>query len=109
MPQAQAITSRGRGFMPETTARHHREHHGERMAMRRLTCATAAILTVVSATSLPARAETKLTVSSANLSLGHMVQRLAQSKGYFAAEGIKTEVFDFKGGGPAIQALVGGG
>jgi len=79
------------------------------MAMLRLICATAALLSVVSATSLPARAETKLTVSSANLSLGHMVQRLAQSKGYFAAEGIKTEVFDFKGGGPAIQALVGGG
>jgi NitT/TauT family transport system substrate-binding protein len=79
------------------------------MAMLRSTCATIAILTALIAMPMTAGAETKLTLASANLAIGHMTQRLAQDKGFFAAEGIKSEVFDFKGGGPAIQAVVGGG
>ena len=77
--------------------------------MSRRIYATAAILCALIATPMSARAETKITLASANLAIGHMTQRLAQSKGFFAAEGIKSEVFDFKGGGPAIQAVVGGG
>jgi NitT/TauT family transport system substrate-binding protein len=77
--------------------------------MMRHNYASAAILMVLFALIVPARAETKITIASANTSLGHITFRLAQSKGYFAAEGIKAELFNFKGGGPAIQAMVGGG
>jgi NitT/TauT family transport system substrate-binding protein len=71
--------------------------------------ACAAILLFLVATQLSARAETKLVIASANTSIGHLAFRVAQSQGYFAAEGLKPEVFDFRGGGPAIQALAGGG
>jgi NitT/TauT family transport system substrate-binding protein len=57
----------------------------------------------------PAMAETTVTFASANTSLGYMAQKLAEEKGFFAAEGIKPNIVDFQGGGPAVQATAGGG
>jgi NitT/TauT family transport system substrate-binding protein len=76
--------------------------------MRRVLRAIAPMLCMLVAALAPARGETIINISSANLSLGHMAHRLAQSKGYYADEGIVTKTFDFKGGGPAIQAVAGG-
>src|SRR5258706_6648002 len=73
--------------------------------MRRMNGAIGPIFCVLAVALAPAQAETIVNISSANLSLGHMAQRLAQSKGYYADEGIVTKMFDFKGGGPAIQAV----
>lgn len=76
--------------------------------MRRVFRAIGPMLCTLVAALAPARGETIVNISSANLSLGHMAHRLAQSKGYYADEGIVTKTFDFKGGGPAIQAVAGG-
>jgi NitT/TauT family transport system substrate-binding protein len=76
--------------------------------MRRVKHAFGPILFTLVAALAPARAETIVNISSANLSLGHMAQRLAESRGYFKEEGLEPKTFDFKGGGPAIQAVAGG-
>jgi NitT/TauT family transport system substrate-binding protein len=68
-----------------------------------------AMLAVLACAPDAAYSETKVTIATANNAIGQMAYRLADSKGYFAAEGLKPEAFDFKGGGPAIQAVAGGG
>jgi NitT/TauT family transport system substrate-binding protein len=57
----------------------------------------------------PAAAETKLVFAAAQSSIGSLAIFLAKEKGYFAAEGIAADIVDFKGGGPAVQGLAGGG
>lgn len=55
-----------------------------------------------------ARAETVLTMGAAALSAGSLPIVVAEQKGLFEAEGIKIKKLDFKGGGPAVQALASG-
>lgn len=55
-----------------------------------------------------ARAETVVTMGAAALSAGSLPIVVAEQKGLFEAEGIKIKKLDFKGGGPAVQALASG-
>ncbi|WP_029006519.1 ABC transporter substrate-binding protein [Azorhizobium doebereinerae] len=55
-----------------------------------------------------AHAETTLKFGAAQTSAGSLPLIVAQQKGLFAAEGIKMERIDFKGGAPAVQALAAG-
>jgi protein-tyrosine phosphatase len=52
-----------------------------------------------------AMAQTVIKLGAAQASVGSLPLLVAKTKGYFAAEGIVTETFDFKGGAPAVQAL----
>ena len=57
---------------------------------------------------LPAVAQTKITGGSAAFNEALLPVYTAKEKGYFEAEGITLEMVDFKGGGPAVQALAAG-
>lgn len=58
---------------------------------------------------VPAQAaQTLIKLGAAQASVGSLPLLVAKTKGYFAAEGIVTETFDFKGGAPAVQALASG-
>jgi NitT/TauT family transport system substrate-binding protein len=67
--------------------------------------AVAAALTV---TALPAAAQTKVIAGIAAFNEALLPVYTAKEKDYFAAAGIVVEMVDFKGGGPAVQALAGG-
>ena len=56
-----------------------------------------------------ARAETALRIGSAQLSIASIPVVVAMQQKLFQAEGISAEIVDFDGGGPAVQALAGGG
>jgi NitT/TauT family transport system substrate-binding protein len=56
-----------------------------------------------------ARAETTLRIASAQLSIASIPVVVAMQQKLFQAEGITAEIVDFDGGGPAVQALAGGG
>src|ERR1700732_4594796 len=56
-----------------------------------------------------ARAETTLRIASAQQSIASIPVVVAMQQKLFAAEGITAEIIDFEGGGPAVQALAGGG
>ena len=53
-------------------------------------------------------AQTTLRLASAQNSIGSLPIVLALREGLFAAENLKIELVDFKGGGPAVQALASG-
>jgi NitT/TauT family transport system substrate-binding protein len=55
------------------------------------------------------QAATVLRVGSAQLSIASIPVVVAIQQKLFEAEGINAEIIDFDGGGPAVQALVGGG
>ena len=55
-----------------------------------------------------ARAETVVTLGAAALSAGSLPIVVAEQRGLFKAEGITIKRLDFKGGGPAVQALAAG-
>lgn len=55
----------------------------------------------------PAMAQTKVTAGIAAFNEALLPVYAAQEKGYFADEGIALELVNFKGGGPAVQALAG--
>jgi len=57
---------------------------------------------------LPAQAQTKVTGGVAAFNEALLPVYTAKEKGYYTAEGIALEFVDFKGGGPAVQALAGG-
>ena len=59
-------------------------------------------------TALPAGAQTKVTGGIAAFNEALLPVYTAKEKGYFEAEGISLELVDFKGGGPAVQALAAG-
>ena len=59
-------------------------------------------------TALPAAAQTKLTGGIAAFNEALLPVYTAKEKGYFEAEGITLDMVDFKGGGPAVQALAAG-
>jgi NitT/TauT family transport system substrate-binding protein len=52
-----------------------------------------------------AGAQTLVRLASAQNSIGSLPIVLAQREGLFAAENLKIEIVDFRGGGPAVQAL----
>ena len=56
-----------------------------------------------------AQAETKLRIASAQQSIASIPVVVAIQQKLFEAEGITAEIIDFDGGGPAVQALAGGG
>lgn len=62
----------------------------------------------VAAMSLPAAAQTKITAGTAAFNEALLPIYTAQEKGYFKDAGIELEMVSFKGGGPAVQALVSG-
>jgi NitT/TauT family transport system substrate-binding protein len=55
------------------------------------------------------QAETKLRIASAQQSIASIPVVVAIQQKLFEAEGIAGEIIDFDGGGPAVQALAGGG
>ncbi|TCT06127.1 ABC transporter substrate-binding protein [Aquabacter spiritensis] len=67
----------------------------------------AAILPLGSLT-LPAQAQEVVKFGAAQVSAGSLPVIVAEQKGLFAAEGLKYERLDFKGGAPAAQALAAG-
>lgn len=67
----------------------------------------AVILPLVGA-ACAARAETIVKLGAAQPSAGSLPIVVADQKGLFAAEGLKYERLDFKGGAPAAQALAAG-
>jgi NitT/TauT family transport system substrate-binding protein len=70
--------------------------------------ATFAVLAPFAAASM-AEAQTALRIGSAQLSIASLPVVVAMQQKLFEAEGIKAEIIDFEGGGPAVQALAGGG
>ncbi|MDB5649641.1 MAG: exported protein of unknown function [Hyphomicrobiales bacterium] len=67
-----------------------------------------AIASALTGTALPAMAQTKVVAGVAAFNEALLPVYTAKEKGYFAAAGIDVEMVDFKGGGPAVQALAGG-
>jgi NitT/TauT family transport system substrate-binding protein len=63
----------------------------------------------VTAFTATARAETKLHIASSQVSIASIPVVVAIQQKLFQAEGITAEIVDFDGGGPAVQALAGGG
>ena len=55
------------------------------------------------------RAETTLRIASSQVSIASIPVVVAIQQKLFQAEGISAEIVDFDGGGPAVQALAGGG
>lgn len=56
----------------------------------------------------PTRAESTVTIASAQNSLGSLPIFIARQKGFFHDAGIAIQIVDFKGGAPAVQALASG-
>ena len=54
----------------------------------------------------PALAQTKITAGTASFNEALMPIYAAQEKGYYRQAGLEVEMIAFKGGGPAVQALV---
>ena len=74
--------------------------------MRRLLPVLAALFTLGGASTT--LAQSVVTLASAQNSAGSLPIYVAELKGFFAAEGVKVETVDFKGGAPAVQALASG-
>src|SRR5580704_17420077 len=55
------------------------------------------------------QAATSLHIGSAQVSIASIPVVVAIQQKLFEAEGISAEIIDFDGGGPAVQALAGGG
>jgi NitT/TauT family transport system substrate-binding protein len=55
-----------------------------------------------------AQAQTAVRLASAQNSIGSLAVVAAQQQGLFKAENLAVEIVSFKGGGPAVQALVSG-
>ena len=55
-----------------------------------------------------ALAQTTIKLGAAQTSVGTLPLLVAKTKGFFAAEGLVVETFDFKGGAPTVQALASG-
>ena len=64
---------------------------------------------VITASTAMARAETTLRIASSQVSIASIPVVVAIQQKLFRAEGITAEIVDFDGGGPAVQALAGGG
>jgi len=62
-------------------------------------------LTLLAGMANLAAAQTMVRLASAQNSIGSLPIVLAQREGLFAAENLKIDIIDFRGGGPAVQAL----
>jgi NitT/TauT family transport system substrate-binding protein len=70
------------------------------------------VLSALSALALTAersQAATTLRIGSAQVSIASIPVVVAIQQKLFEAEGVNAEIVDFDGGGPAVQALAGGG
>lgn len=63
----------------------------------------------MAASAATSRAETSLRIASSQVSIASIPVVVAIQQKLFQAEGIAAEIVDFDGGGPAVQALAGGG
>lgn len=68
----------------------------------------AAVLLLGAAASGPAMAQTKVTIGLIGTNESQIPILLAIDRGYFKAENLVVEPMQFRGGGVAVQALVGG-
>jgi NitT/TauT family transport system substrate-binding protein len=75
----------------------------------RLAARAIAALVFCAGSVVAVRAETALRIGSAQLSIASIPVVVAMQQKLFQAEGISAEIVDFEGGGPAVQALAGGG
>jgi NitT/TauT family transport system substrate-binding protein len=66
------------------------------------------LIALVLAIAAPAAAQTVIKLGAAQASIGSLPLVVAESRGFFAAEGVRIETFDFRGGAPAVQALAAG-
>ena len=73
------------------------------------TCLAVLALGVLALTTSSLRAATSLHIGSAQVSIASIPVVVAIQQKLFEAEGISAEIVDFDGGGPAVQALAGGG
>ena len=72
-----------------------------RFSVRNCLAATGLLLTTVA----PGMAQSVVRLASAQNSIGSLPIIMAMREGIFAAENLKIEIVDFRGGGPAVQAL----
>ena len=70
--------------------------------------ALAAMSFTLAALASPALAQTKITAGTAAFNEALLPIFTAQEKGYYKDAGLEVEMVSFKGGGPAVQALVSG-
>ena len=79
------------------------------MQRRRFIAAATALIAVPAYAQAPAIEKPKLTlaVGGKNL-LYYLPLTIAESLGYFKAEGLEVTIADFAGGSRALQALIGG-
>ena len=75
---------------------------------RRKIFSTLAALGAFALSALPAHAQTKVIGGVAAFNEALLPVFTARDLGYFEKEGIALELVDFKGGGPAVQAMAGG-
>lgn len=68
----------------------------------------AAFASALILSALPAAAQTKIRAGVAAFNEALLPVVAAQEKGYLKAEKIEVELINFKGGGPTVQAFVGG-
>ena len=74
----------------------------------RLRAATRALFAALALFAGATHAETTVKAASAQNSVGSLPLIIAEQRGLFAAQGIRFEILDFNGGGPAVQALASG-
>jgi NitT/TauT family transport system substrate-binding protein len=75
----------------------------------RLAALVLGILGMLPSATEGAEAATALRIGSAQVSIASIPVVVAIQQKLFEAEGINAEIIDFDGGGPAVQALAGGG
>lgn len=69
-----------------------------------------AALLAISAMATAAQAQTRVVIGTpGSINDASLAVQVAIDKGYYRDAGVTVDVIDFKGGAPAIQALVGGG
>ncbi|RAI43011.1 ABC transporter substrate-binding protein [Rhodoplanes roseus] len=74
----------------------------------RLWMTLALVATTLAAAPRPALSQTVLKFGTANVNEGLLPLQVAIDQGFLKAEGIQAEYVNFQGGGPAVQAFVGG-
>ncbi len=82
--------------------------HSEQIMSIRARLYRLAALAIVAAAASPALAQTKITAGIAAFNEALLPVYAAEEKGYFKEAGLALEFVNFKGGGPAVQAMVGG-
>lgn len=76
--------------------------------LKRMQARLAGAMIVLAAASAPALAQTKVTIGLIGTNESQIPILLAIDQGYFKAENLDVQPMQFRGGGVAVQALVGG-